>query len=191
MDTGKEESWQYWRGVCGQEKEALHHLPVYPGLRAQNGKEGPENLHYCFTQRVSFQLTMVRRTETAAPCTNGYVCYLMYITVNDSYSQVNCWSMKELRLGKGHFLPGWNPFGCVTCKVMCVYIQEKTMPKYGVIILEGLFPSNVKQYENLKSLQFQGFLTPTFMLSPLDHVLTFICFKGKCIICFDTVNMVL
>lgn len=65
------------------------------------------------------------------------------------------------------------------------------MPKYGGIILEGLFPSNIKQYEKRKSLQFQGFLAPTFMLSPLDHVLTSICFKGKHIICFNTVNRVL
>lgn len=50
-------------------------------------KERPENLHYCFTQRVSLQPKMVRGTGTATPCSNGYFCYLIYISVNDSYSQ--------------------------------------------------------------------------------------------------------
>lgn len=38
------------------------------------------------------------------------------------------------------------------------------MTKYGVVCLEGLFQSNIKQYEKLRSLRFQGLLTPTFIL---------------------------
>lgn len=154
-------------------------------------KERPENFHYCFIQCISFQLEMVNVTERATPSSNGYFCYLIHINVNYSYSQINCWSIKEFRLGKGYFLPVWNMFGSLIWKEISIYIQEKTMPKYGGVFLEGLFQSNIKQYEKLRSLRFQGLLTPTIILWPSDHILTFICFRGKYIIFSNTVNMVL
>lgn len=94
--------WQDWQYGFGQQKK-LQHLAVCLRLPAWSTGEKGRNISLLFYTCISFQLEMGRGTETGTPSSNECFCYPVYISVNDSYSQTNCWSIKEFRHGNGKF----------------------------------------------------------------------------------------